>query len=251
MGWKYVNNDNVNVSTELLVKEWCWGRAAGAAEPGRRSGSSWLETGILTHCLDPGKRRGLLIEMEKLYWTLLFLTFFDASIMTSNVSSIDKNCAKKFFSAREYCMSFPFIYEVLYMVDSKCVTSSDSMRGRKIVTCFEVHCWICMLWQLLANLSIEGFIITSKLWMASLWPKNTNLCWKTINLTIFCQKCWEDLPDPITGLRGVPNRRACKGRGDHHTRGSHTWKGKRQDIKSTEYCYTVHNAGTNLYSGLL
>lgn len=62
----------------------------------------------------------------------------------------------------------------------------------------------------------------------------------------FCQKCWEDLPDPVTGLRGVPNRRACKGRGDHHTRGPHTWKGKRQDINSTDYCFTVQVSTTQV-----
>ena len=153
MGCKCIINDNVNASTELLVKEWCWGRAAGAAEPGRRSGSSWLETGILTHCLDPGKRRGLLIEMEKLYWTLLFLTLFDASIMTFNITSIDKNCVKRFFSVREYCMSFPFIYELLYWLT---LLTGLKMRDHQWIYARKKNCH--MLWSALLNMHAMAII---------------------------------------------------------------------------------------------
>ena len=173
MGWKCVSNDHVNASTELLVTEWCWGRAAGAAEPGRRSGSSWLETGILTHCLDPGKSRELSIEIEKLSWTLLFLSLFDASIMTFNITSIDKNCAKKFFECQRV------LHVLSFHVHMKCFPWTQN-AWPAMTLWEEKNCY--MLWSALlnmhamANISIKGFILTYKLWMASLRPKNTNLC---------------------------------------------------------------------------
>ena len=59
--------------------------------------------------------------------------------MTFNITSkTDKNYVKMFSTVREYFICFRFMHEELYM-DSKCVTSSDSFGGRKIVTCLEVH----------------------------------------------------------------------------------------------------------------
>ena len=195
----------MNASTELLVKEWCWGRAAGAAEPGRRSGSSWLETGILTHCLDPGKRRGLLIEMEKLYWTLLFLTFFDASIMTFNVSSFDKNCAKKFFSAREYCMSFPFIYELLYWLT---LLTGLKMRDHQWIYARKKNCH--MLWSALLNMHAMAIIgkpfnrrlhYNLQTMKAFVVTKKHNFCSKNITLSTFMP---EMLGRPLSSCHWSP-----------------------------------------------
>ena len=138
------------------------------------------------------------------------------------------------------CPLLSCTYEVLSM-DSKCVTSNDSMRGKKLLhalkctaqyACYGKH----FNQRLHSNLqTMNGFVATKK--HKLMLDHNTNYV---------CQKCGEDLPDPVTGLRGVPNRRACKGRGDHHTRGPHTWKGKRQDINSTDYCFTVQVSTTQV-----
>ena len=59
--------------------------------------------------------------------------------MTFNITSkMDKNYVRRFSTVREYFICIPFMHEELYMA-SKCVTISDSLRGRKIVTCLEVH----------------------------------------------------------------------------------------------------------------